>query len=208
VTCIGFVPMSANHHLPGDNLYSLASRTALAPHDCSPLPADETYGQLGRPCGIPKSRVGTLSQHPLTWPMLVSSRSDPSSPSMFSHASLTIRVLGISPPGALTTKSLEERCREFCDVSKPRRAFFRRRLKSRPRPLLVSVARQGDSDTGTVTFPSEDSKGRALESLTLAGWRVDDTFADLTVLHSAPEPDLEYACPPPVSYLVCYDSAK
>ncbi|OIW25562.1 hypothetical protein CONLIGDRAFT_684109 [Coniochaeta ligniaria NRRL 30616] len=111
---------------------------------------------------------------------------------MYSRASLTLRVLGITPPGALTTESLEARCREFCDdETKPRRSFFRRHAQSRPRPLLVSVARQGESDTGTVTFPSEESKTRALDALTQAGWRVDDTFADLTVLHSAPEPDLD-----------------
>jgi hypothetical protein len=117
---------------------------------------------------------------------------------MFSRASLTIRVSGISPPGVLTTELLEAQCREHCaGASKPRRSFFRRvrHPNSLPRPLLVSLARQGDSDTGTVTFPDEESKARAFKSLTLAGWQVDDTFAGLTVLYSAPEPDLEYDLP-------------
>lgn len=107
---------------------------------------------------------------------------------MYSRASLTIRVLGISPPGSLTIESLEARCREYCDEGD---GFFRKKRVSRPGQLLVSVAPQGASDTGTVTFPSEKSKTRALKGLTRGGWRVDDTFADLTVLHSAAEPDLE-----------------
>ncbi|KAJ0104453.1 hypothetical protein J7T55_010919 [Diaporthe amygdali] len=109
---------------------------------------------------------------------------------MFSRTSLTIRVSGISPETE-STESLKERCREFTDL-KPKKTFFRTRHETQLRPLLVSLARHGDSDMGTVTFPSQGSKKRALDSLTLAGWKVDDTFADLTVLHSAPEPDLEY----------------
>lgn len=172
---------------------------------CQRIPAGRNMCTAACPAGqAPSKDGGTLfgikshfsawvSQHPLTrgdcrgrfcslaWP-----------PSMYSRASLTIRVLGISPPGALMTESLEARCREFCDdTSKPRRLCFRRRPQSRPRPLLVSVARQGESDTGTVTFPSEESKTRALDAMTQAGWQVDDTFADLTVLHSAPDPELE-----------------
>lgn len=110
---------------------------------------------------------------------------------MFSHAYHTIRVSGLSPDTE-SPESLNKRCQEFANL-KPKRTFFRTRRETRPRPPLVSLARNGDSDMGTITFPSESSKVRALKSLPLAGWKVDDTFTDLTVLHSAPEPDLEYA---------------
>lgn len=110
---------------------------------------------------------------------------------MFSHAYHTIRVSGLSP-GTESPESLNERCQEFANL-KPKRTLFRTRHETQQRPLLVSLARSGDSDMGTITFPSVPSKVRALEKLPLAGWTVDDTFTDLTVLHSAPEPDLEYA---------------
>lgn len=110
---------------------------------------------------------------------------------MSSHASHTIRVSGIDA-GTQSTESLNERCREYADL-KPKRALFRARSETQPRPLLVSLARHGDEDMGTITFPSESSKRKALEKLPLAGWKVDDTFTGLTVLYSAPEPDLEYA---------------
>lgn len=109
---------------------------------------------------------------------------------MFSHASHTIRVSGIDP-GTQSTEALNEGCREYADL-KPKRALFRARPQTQPRPLLVSLARHGDEDIETITFPSESSKRKALEKLPLAGWKVDDTFTGLTVLHSAPEPDLEY----------------
>lgn len=108
---------------------------------------------------------------------------------MFSHASHTIRVSGLSP-GTESPESLIERCQEFANL-KPERTLFRTRHETQSRPLLVSLAPNGDSDVGTITFPSEPSKVQALKKLPLAGWKVDDTFTDLTVLHSAPEPDLE-----------------
>ena len=126
---------------------------------------------------------------------------------MFSHASLTIRISGISPPGSMTPGSLEERCREFCQ-DKSAKAHARRLLHfwkfsqagPTPSPLLVSLVRHGDSDTGVVTFPSEGYKSRALRGLRAPGCQVDDTFADLTVLHSATEPDVEYVTS--LSYLI------
>ena len=121
---------------------------------------------------------------------------------MFSRASRTIRVSGIRP-NSETADTLKQKCCELCDINpKPRLSLLRKRRETQSRPLLASVAHHGDSDTGTVTFPSEESKTRALENLDLAGWRVDDTFADLTVLHSAPEPDLEHAHPSPF-FLQC-----
>jgi hypothetical protein len=118
---------------------------------------------------------------------------------MSSHASLTIRLSGIEPD-ALTKESLEEKCQGFCDTnSRPRPIFFWGSRKTNAHPLLVSLARHGDSDTGTVTFPSQVAKKRALETLHRERWAVDDTFAHLTVLHSAPEPDLEYAFPTPTA---------
>lgn len=123
-------------------------------------------------------------------------------PRMFSHASHTIRVSGLSP-GSESTESLNERCQKFADL-KSKRALFRTSQETQPRPLLVSLARHGDSDMGTITFPSESSKTQALEKLPRDGWRVDDTFTDLTVLHSAPEPDLEYGHPPPSHFPVSH----
>lgn len=109
---------------------------------------------------------------------------------MFSHASHTIRISGISPCTE-STESLNDRFQEYAHV-KPKKTLFRTRNETQQRRLLVSLARHGDSDMGTITFPSESSKTQALKKLPLAGWKVDDTFTDLTVLHSAPEPDLEY----------------
>lgn len=115
---------------------------------------------------------------------------------MFSRASLTIRILGISP-GSLATDSLEEKCREFGCTEEPKRWFSRGRYEADGHPLITSLARQGESDTATVTFPSNGLKQRALKKFSGAGLSTDDTFAGLTVLHSDPEPDLEYGflCP-------------
>jgi hypothetical protein len=116
---------------------------------------------------------------------------------MFSRASLTIRVSGIDP-GAFTTDTFGQKFQELHDVdSKPKWAPFWKRDKTRDLPLLASVAHHGDSDMGTVTMSSEESKARALKKLNAAEWVVDDTFANLTVLYSAPEPDLEYVFPQP-----------
>jgi len=108
---------------------------------------------------------------------------------MFSRASLTVRVSGISPDTE-STESLKQIFQKLGDV-KPKWTWFQPRHETPLHPLLVSVARHGDSDTGTITLQSEDSKKRALKRSKLVDWSVDDTFAGLTVLHSAPEPDLE-----------------
>jgi len=57
----------------------------------------------------------------------------------------------------------------------------------------VSLAAQTvhGAQTGTLTFPDGKLKLRAIKTLQKNDWAADDTFAGLTVLHSAPEPDLE-----------------
>ncbi len=83
---------------------------------------------------------------------------------MFSHASLTVRVSGVQ--GTATKALLEQRAQDLCSANARIFVFFRR---SQPAPLVVSLALQNDSQTGTVTFPLNKSKKRALKNLT--GWR-------------------------------------
>lgn len=110
---------------------------------------------------------------------------------MFSHASLTARVSG--DLSAVTKDAVERRVDDLC---KPKTfGCLKIPWHVQPLPRVVSLAPQVDSQTGTITFPGRKSKERALRELT--GWRVDDTFEGLTVLHSAPEPDLEYNFFPP-----------
>lgn len=107
---------------------------------------------------------------------------------VYSHAALTIRVTGV--PNNTPQDSLEQRAQGYCDVSS-KTSFFGRREIVPNLPLLISLAPQRDSQTGTVTFPSEKSKKRALSSMRT--WPVDDEFVGLTTLYSSSEPDLEWA---------------
>jgi hypothetical protein len=112
----------------------------------------------------------------------------------FSHPSLTIRVSGI--PITATRDLLEQRALGYCNVdddfSDKIKSLFKSSSPGRSLPPIVSLAPQGDSQIGTITFPTEKSKKRALSSLNLTAWRSDDVFNGLTVLYTAPEPDLEF----------------
>lgn len=108
---------------------------------------------------------------------------------MFSSTSHTVRVTGITS-GTESAESLKQKFQECVDV-KPKRMWFGRRRETEPLPLMVSLARYGDSDMGTITLPTEASKMQALNYTSSVDWSLDATFAGLTTLHSASEPDLE-----------------
>ena len=117
---------------------------------------------------------------------------------MFSHTSLTARITGIRNTTQPT--SIEQRVEDLCRSDNGRLNLLSCLKKPKlvsSAPPIVSLAPQGDSQTGTVTFPLGRWKERALKRFT--GWQVDDAFDGLTVLSSAPEPNLEYGF-----YLFCF----
>jgi hypothetical protein len=69
--------------------------------------------------------------------------------------------------------------------------FTRSSRASAEFPTLASLARQQDENVGTISFSSKQLKEKALKDRE-SGWILDDQFNGITVLHSPPNPDLEY----------------
>jgi len=96
----------------------------------------------------------------------------------------TIRVLGVP---------LDTNEDEFLSLagrlSEGATTTFVTRRKTIPQ-LGASLATQGDTQTGTITLPSDSCKKKANERNNTT-WKLDDGFDGLTVLFSPAEPDLE-----------------
>ena len=56
-----------------------------------------------------------------------------------------------------------------------------------------SLCEQNETVTATLTFRSYDVKRKVLKdhSASIQGFEIDDIFYDLTILHSADQPDVE-----------------
>jgi hypothetical protein len=110
---------------------------------------------------------------------------------MFSQSSRTVRIIGL--PREARKTSLDESAELLCEIHAQEGRFcrcftLRRQAEEHP---VVSLAPQGEHQTGTITFPSAELKNKFPESVARRKWTVDSDFNGLTVLHSAADPELE-----------------
>jgi hypothetical protein len=103
---------------------------------------------------------------------------------------MSVRVIEI--PRDIKEEDLKEVAQRLCEPRGSRSSFCSSLLGSLPLRAspVISLAPQFESKIGTITFPSEKLKRRALKDHETE-WVLSDQFNGLTVLYSAVEPDLE-----------------
>ncbi|KAI0103382.1 hypothetical protein GGR51DRAFT_524741 [Nemania sp. FL0031] len=106
---------------------------------------------------------------------------------MFSRTSRTVRIREIGSD--ISKESLAAYAEARCHPQGGHKFLCIIFLSQTPGQPLVSLAPQSERQTATITFPSKKLKQRNLKGP--PGWQVDDDFSGLTVLHAAPEPDLD-----------------
>jgi hypothetical protein len=103
---------------------------------------------------------------------------------------MSVRVIEI--PREIKEEDLKEVAQCLCEPRGSRSSFCSALLGSLPLKAspVISLAPQFEGKIGTITFPSEKLKRRALKDHKTE-WVLSDQFNGLTVLYSAVEPDLE-----------------
>ncbi|KAG4439731.1 hypothetical protein IFR05_004809 [Cadophora sp. M221] len=107
---------------------------------------------------------------------------------MPSFATKTIRVKGLSLD--LTREEFDQLAIELGSAPVKKKRFFRSSKETIPvESVTTSLAPQFGEQIGTVTFPSETRKDKAIRQS--GRWSCDDKFDGITVLHSGPRPDID-----------------
>lgn len=107
---------------------------------------------------------------------------------MPSFATKAIRVKGLSSD--LTQEEFDQLARELGSAPLKKKRFFRSSKEAIPvESVTTSLAPQFGEQIGTITFPSETRKDKAIGQR--GRWSCDDKFDGITVLYSGPRPDIE-----------------
>lgn len=107
---------------------------------------------------------------------------------MFSRTSRTIRIRNIE--NDVSRDTIAAYADALCGPHGQRKLLGIIPLPNSDGKRLVSLAPQSGRQTATITFPSKRLKQKVAVTAH-SDWSFDDTFNDLTVLHVAPEPELE-----------------